>query len=361
VGLAGVLVEETRGASFMSKIKILFLASDPFKTRPLALAREFKAIDAQIQAAEYRDSVELIAAWEVGPEELQPLLLRIKPHLVHFSGHGTEGTANGGSLSSLPTPDRELGPVKEGPAAQLVLTGDAGQPLHLSKDPLVALLRALKENIRVVVLNACHTKSQAEAIAQIVDCCIGMNAAIGDEAAIVFSMAFYRALSFGKDVETAFNLGKIELQGRGIRQDQIPERYCRREGVNPAKVILVGPRAAPTFGSVPSAPRPTVADRNRAAMIEKIRAIWITGFLHKSLFQEVRILLSLSEKPDAVERPLDPLVKRPDEGERPLPAGTQIIKVFDDSNKSLLILGAPGSGKTIQLLELTGDLLDRAD
>jgi hypothetical protein len=103
------------------------------------------------------------------------------------------------------------------------------------------------------------------------------------------------------------------------------------------------------------------ANRNRSAMIEKVRAIWITGFLQRSQLNGARILLGLSERPDAVARPLDLLVKRPDEGERPLPPGTQILEVFDQMNKSLLILGAPGSGKTTLLLELVRNLLDRAD
>ena len=103
------------------------------------------------------------------------------------------------------------------------------------------------------------------------------------------------------------------------------------------------------------------ANRNRSAMIEKVRTIWITGFLQQSLFQETRLLLGLSERPDAVARPMDLLVKRPDEGERPLPAGTQVVDVFDNMDRTLLILGAPGSGKTTLLLELARDLLDRAD
>jgi hypothetical protein len=103
------------------------------------------------------------------------------------------------------------------------------------------------------------------------------------------------------------------------------------------------------------------ANRNRSAMIEKVRTIWITGFLQQSLFNEVRILLSLSERPDAVARPLDLLVKRPDEGERPLPSGTQVVDAFDTMDQALLILGAPGSGKTALLLELARDLLDRAE
>jgi len=56
---------------------------------------------------------------------------------------------------------------------------------------------------------------------------------------------------------------------------------------------------------------------------------------------------------------MDLLVQRPDQGERPLPPGMQIVKVFD-AMEQLLILGAPGSGKTTLLLELARDLIDRA-
>jgi hypothetical protein len=102
------------------------------------------------------------------------------------------------------------------------------------------------------------------------------------------------------------------------------------------------------------------AHRNRAAMIEKVRTIWITDFLQQSLFREVRIILGLSERPDAVARPLDLLVRRPDQGDRPLPHGTEVVDVFDSMDHSLLILGAPGAGKTTLLLELARNLLDRA-
>ena len=110
-------------------------------------------------------------------------------------------------------------------------------------------------------------------------------------------------------------------------------------------------------------PRPVVApaNRNRTAMINKVRTIWITGFLEKSFFQDARVFLDLAERPIAVLRPMDLLVQRPDQEERPLPAGTQILTVFDEMDHSLLLLGAPGSGKTTLLLELTRDLLDRAE
>src|SRR5262249_51205325 len=43
-----------------------------------------------------------------------------------------------------------------------------------------------------------------------------------------------------------------------------------------------------------------------------------------------------------------------------LPPGIEVVDVFDAMDQALLILGAPGSGKTSLLLELARDLLDRA-
>ena len=44
-----------------------------------------------------------------------------------------------------------------------------------------------------------------------------------------------------------------------------------------------------------------------------------------------------------------------------MPAGTPIIQVFDNQGSALLILGAPGTGKTTLLLELAQELLERAE
>jgi len=80
-------------------------------------------------------------------------------------------------------------------------------------------------NIRLVVLNVCYSKAQTEAIAQIIECAIGMNASIGDEAAILFSAAFYQALGFGRDVQTTSGLGENALALKNIPEEQTPELY----------------------------------------------------------------------------------------------------------------------------------------
>ncbi len=102
------------------------------------------------------------------------------------------------------------------------------------------------------------------------------------------------------------------------------------------------------------------AQRNRVAMLEKVRQIWITDFLNRSFYSDTRITLRLVERPTAVERPMELLVQRSDQEDHPLPPGRSILDVYDTADHALLILGAPGAGKTTQLLELTRNLLDRA-
>jgi hypothetical protein len=92
--------------------------------------------------------------------------------------------------------------------------------------------------------------------------------------------------------------------------------------------------------------------RNRSRMLEKVRLIWIKGFLEPSLDQLARMELGLETQPDAVDRPFDVFVQRPEQAPHPLPTGTPISRVFDEAGNALLILGEPGAGKTTLLLEL---------
>jgi hypothetical protein len=101
--------------------------------------------------------------------------------------------------------------------------------------------------------------------------------------------------------------------------------------------------------------------RYRSQMLKRVRFDWITQYLELSLDQLARIQLGLTTKPDAVDRPFDLLIQRPKQVPHPLPTGTPISHIFTDSGNALLILGEPGAGKTTLLLELTRDLLNRAE
>ncbi|MBN1148994.1 MAG: NACHT domain-containing protein [Anaerolineales bacterium] len=100
--------------------------------------------------------------------------------------------------------------------------------------------------------------------------------------------------------------------------------------------------------------------RNRARMLQLVEKIWVDGVLKKSLFNEALIELGMQAQAGAIERPLDRLVRLPDQEERPLPPSTSMLEVFDQMKGAMLILGEPGSGKTTMLLELARGLIERA-
>jgi WD40 repeat protein len=206
----------------MNKVKVLFLAANPAGTPTLKLDEEIRQITAKVRASEYRESLELVSRWAVRPDDLLQALEEVRPHIVHFSGHGSQ-------------------------ARGLILLDDHRQPKSVSQDALVHLFRTLKDNVRVVVFNACYSQPQAKALTKTIDCIIGMNRAIGDEAAIIFAASFYRAIGFGRSVKEAFEQGRAALLLESIAEDKTPELLTRR-GVSAAKLVLIPPmiKATPT-------------------------------------------------------------------------------------------------------------------
>ena len=67
-----------------------------------------------------------------------------------------------------------------------------------------------------------------------------MNQNVGDEAAIAFAQALYRALASGTCVQDAFDLGVNQLELLKIPEEHIPTLLAK-EGVIPADVVPVNP------------------------------------------------------------------------------------------------------------------------
>jgi hypothetical protein len=98
----------------------------------------------------------------------------------------------------------------------------------------------------VVVLNACFSRPQAEAITEEIECAIGMTRAIGDDAAIEFAAAFYRAIGFGRSVQAAFDQGKTALLLEGIPEEKTPTLICRKNA-KAESIFLIDPQQARRF------------------------------------------------------------------------------------------------------------------
>lgn len=193
-------------------VKILVLATNPGKTDQLRLDQEVRQIDAALQQSRFRDSFELEQQWAVRVSDLQRLLLRYKPDIVHFSGHGSE-------------------------FSEIILEDSDGNSKPVTASALSRLFSLLKDNIQCVVLNACYSEEQAEAIAQHISCVVGMTGAIGDEAAISFSEAFYGALGDGRDIKTAFELGCNRIDLENLNEQDTPRLKTTNE--NSAKLTFI--------------------------------------------------------------------------------------------------------------------------
>ena len=220
----GPQAPHSAGASAITnKIKVLFLSANPAKTKRLQIDKEIREIQAKIRSAEYRDAFEFIPRLAARPDDLVQALLEHKPEIVHFSGHGSD-------------------------AQELLFLDEKGRAKPVSTEALVHVFRTLKDNIRLVLLNACSTRAQAEAIAGTIDCTIGMRAPIGDEAAIVFAASFYRALGFGRSVRDAFELGNAGLLLEGIPEAKTPV-LMTRSGIDASFVTIVNPSPAVPAGT----------------------------------------------------------------------------------------------------------------
>jgi hypothetical protein len=192
---------------------ILFMAANPNDTVRLQLDEEARNIAAKIRASEYRDSLDLVAAWAVRPDDVIQKLNESKPLVVHFSGHGC---SNG----------------------DIVLMDQHGKLKRVRRRALASLFAAIKDNIRLVVFNACDSLSAAKEVVRTIDCAIGMKAPISDEAAAVFSASLYRAIGFGRSIRDAFQQGRAALLLEGIDEDSTPVLVAR-DGVDPSQVYLL--------------------------------------------------------------------------------------------------------------------------
>lgn len=192
-------------------IKILFLAANPSDTTRLRVDEESRAIDQALRQAEFR-AFAIEKHFAVRVADLQGFLLRHQPDIVHFSGHG----------SSM---------------GEILLEDNTGNSHPVSVRALSQLFLVLKDNVRCVVLNACYSEPQAQAIARHIDCVIGIADAIGDRASVSFATAFYQALGYGRDVKTAFALGRLQIDLENLGEEDQPQLLAIT--ANPSEVVFV--------------------------------------------------------------------------------------------------------------------------
>lgn len=187
---------------------LLFLAANPGGSGKLALDREYREVDSALRSAGLRENVELVSAWAVRVRDLQTALLRYRPNIVHFAGHGTRSDG--------------------------IVLADTG--MTVTGEALAHLLRAVGKEVRLVVLNACWSGEQADALAPVVGCVVGMRRPIVDEAAIEFAQSFYEAIAYGIAVQHAFDAAIARLALLRMNDGPVPGEDLM-DSANPKLVV----------------------------------------------------------------------------------------------------------------------------
>ncbi len=198
--------------------KILILSANPKNTSKLRLDEEVREIEAGLERCKYREQFQIISKWAVRSDTLRQALLDHEPLIVHFCGHGSG-------------------------VQGLALENKLGEMQLVSTSSLAGLFEQFKGKIECVVLNACYSEAQSEAIYQHVDCVVGMNQAIGDKAAIEFAKGFYDALGAGRSFEDAFAFGRNAIDLEDIPEASTPVIKSKYSGSQTTSV-LVQPDAA---------------------------------------------------------------------------------------------------------------------
>lgn len=194
------LIQESKGTNVTT---ILFLAADPSDAARLRLGEELREIQSQMQLAKLRDRFTLHERMSVRPVDISQALLDVQPQMVHFSGHGTSTGA-------------------------LCFESQSGTLHPIEADALAALFEQFADQVKCVLLNACYSETQAEAIAKHIEYVIGMNQAIGDKAAIAFAVGFYQASGAGRSIEEAYKLGCVQIRLQGIPEYLTPVLIKKR-------------------------------------------------------------------------------------------------------------------------------------
>jgi len=202
---------QAEGGAADEKVRILFLGANPSDSTRLRLDQEVREIDQALGSAALGSRFELCQKWAVRTTDLQGYLLRIKPRILHFSGHGTESA--------------------------IILENERGIGRPVEGARLARLLGNFSQDLRCVMLNACYSAEQAEAIAEQVDCVVGMSVAVIDRVAVRFAASFYLAVASGCSVRESFDQASADIDIGERGQDGVPRLMTRR--CDPAKLVLV--------------------------------------------------------------------------------------------------------------------------
>lgn len=363
--------------------KILILSSNP--RGDLKLPQETQNLkDLLVKNVNFDVQIEPA----ISIETLEDRLSRYQPFIVHFCGHGN---GNQG----------------------LVFVDKEGVEQYLSNEKLTDIFKSYGKGIECVLLNACYTEIQADAITEYIPYVIGTSREILDKVAYYFSIGFYKGIAKEQSIETCYEWGYFsirsnlenaevvtnidEINSKSRKVEVIDNGRTSRSTEKLLEIILkhnqhlesqlasnVSPELEQEFVEEGRRKRykdnlrnildnfgeriihrknqiDSFENKQRNTLIDKVQDFWIKGFLKPSLYFNTATDIDNDHPSGQILRPLNNLEVIPFNIEQSYDSvkDTDIPNQISDG-QTLLILGEPGSGKTIALLQLAERLIAKS-
>jgi WD40 repeat protein len=178
-------------------ISILYLSAEPTRLQHLKIGEEVRKIELELRLSKLREKFYFETHLAVRPEDLTRALLELRPQIISFSGHGSS-------------------------TGEILLEGASGELHPVNPEALATLFKIIRSSLQCVILNACYSEIQAEAIRRVVPYVIGMSGGVNDDAAIAFSLGFYQALGSGSPIPEAFEAACAQVTLAGIHSPTRP-------------------------------------------------------------------------------------------------------------------------------------------
>ena len=200
------------------KLRIIYLTANPHMD--LRTDAEVRGVQQVLRGAKYRDLVEVEQRPAATLQDLMDGLNDVRPHIVHFSGHG------GGQVVDFEKDD---------------LRGNEGHGIGFNL--LMEALAASDDPPKMLVLNACDTLNGADKILPAVPVVIAMSEAVLDTTAQLFAFSLYAAIASGQSVGAALRQARVRIKAAlpdEPAEAELPQ-HVTRDGVDVDSLVFVRP------------------------------------------------------------------------------------------------------------------------
>ncbi|MEG3857934.1 CHAT domain-containing protein [Microcoleus sp. herbarium12] len=313
------------------------------KVRILAILGNSKGINTEKdrELLEQLPGVETVFLPQPNRKQINHHLLKYSWDILFFAGHSQT----------------------EGESGRIYINETDSLTINELREPLV---KAIKKGLKLAIFNSCDGLGLAQELADLqIPQIIVMREPVPDNVAQAFLKYFLNAFASGKSLYLSVNEARQKLQ----YLDEYPPSVSWLPVIcqNPSQLMptwdkLRGASGTKTRSTIWTRNRDSQESENRNRLLAKIKeeveSRWAQSLHNRVVIQQPKELQPKQvETPWGVEVRLNPLPNQL------LSPETKLLDVFQQNNiaSKLLIIGDPGNGKTITLLELAKQLITQAE